>query len=300
MNRPAIEISHLSKCFGTKPALHYLSLQITRGGVHAIVGRNGAGKSTLLRILLGLMTPSSGESRVFGIDSQRLSHHDRSRIGFVNDEHSLPSWLPVSVLSRMHREAYPQWIEEIFREVVNTFDVRATQKVSQLSRGERAGLSLALALAQSPELLILDEPTTGLDVVAKQTFLETLLLTQRQLHCTVLYCSHQMDEVERVADNLILIELGQCPWSGAPEDFSDRVSYWVAEFADEPPANHDIPGLLRASVIEGQLHYMVLDQKSEFSSYLQRRGARNVYEVPIGLDKAINGFLSGPRSMAAG
>lgn len=293
MIRPIVEINELSKNFGAKWALDHLDLRLVPGGTYAIVGRNGAGKSTLLRILLGLMAPTWGESRVFGIDSRRMNSRARSRIGFVNDEHSLPAWLRVSELRRMHSRAYSQWIDEVFLEIVSTFDIAASQRVSQLSRGERAGLSLALALAQSPELLILDEPTNGLDIVAKQTFLESLLARRTQLHCTVLYCSHQMDEVERVADNLILIERGRCAWSGAPEDFHERVKYWVADFDGESPSADDIPGILRTRVIEGQMHYLVLDPELKVAGLLEQWGAHNVHEIPIGLDRAINAFLTG-------
>ena len=165
-----VETENLCKIFTGKVALDSLNLRLKRGGVHAIVGSNGAGKSTLFKILLGILSPTSGRAHILGIDSSRLSPADRARIGFVNEEHTLPGWMSVAALSRCHRNDYPQWNHALYQDMIGNINVRPTQKIAQLSRGERAGLNLAIALAQSPELLILDEPTLGLDVVAKKSF----------------------------------------------------------------------------------------------------------------------------------
>nr|WP_315492016.1 ATP-binding cassette domain-containing protein [uncultured Rhodoferax sp.] len=170
-----IETHNLSKRYGTKLALDSLNLRIPRGRVHAIVGANGAGKSTLFRVLLGFLPPSSGSASILGRDSQRLTPQDRGRIGFVNEEHSLPGWMTVSAVTAMQRAQYPRWKQAAFDEVIGHYHVLQDQKINQLSRGERAGLNLAIALAQVPELLVLDEPTLGLDVVAKRAFLESLM-----------------------------------------------------------------------------------------------------------------------------
>ena len=217
-NDPIIETRALSKRYGRKLALDRLDLAIPRGRVHAIVGANGAGKSTLFRILLGFMPPSAGEARILGKDSQQLTPQDRARIGFVNEEHTLPGWMRVSQVVAMQRHQYGRWNQPAFDGVIGHYHVLPEQKVSQLSRGERAGFNLALALAQKPELLVLDEPTLGLDVVAKRAFLESLLYSNATDDCTVVYCSHQMEEIERVADNLIILERGELKHMSAPED----------------------------------------------------------------------------------
>ena len=224
-----IETRALSKRYGRKLALDSLDLRIPRGRIHAIVGANGAGKSTLFRILMGFMPPTAGEARILGKDSQQLTPQDRSRIGFVNEEHTLPNWMRVSQVTAMQERQYPRWNQQAFDGVIGHYHVLPEQKVGQLSRGERAGFNLALALAQGPELLVLDEPTLGLDVVAKRAFLESLLYSNAADDCTVVYCSHQMEEIERVADNLIILERGQLKNMSAPEDFTSRVSHWVAD-----------------------------------------------------------------------
>ena len=291
MNHYAIQTQELTKCFGQKRALNALNLNIPKAGVNALVGANGAGKSTLFRILLGLMAPSSGSATILGQDSNKLSGEHRSRIGFVNEEHTLPEWLKVGEILHMHKHLYPKWHQQSYDDVIGHFNVSSNQKISQLSRGERAGVNLALNMAQSPELLILDEPTLGLDIVAKQAFLESLLFAQQLSDMTIVYCSHHMEEVERVADNLFILEFGELKHASTPDDFRERVQYWVADFGQQRP-QIEMPGLLQSRNIEGQEHIMVLDQDESFGAWLQSQGATFTQNVPISLEKAVNGFLS--------
>ena len=287
-----IETIALSKRYGRKLALDNLDLRIPRGRIHAIVGANGAGKSTLFRILMGFMPPTAGQARILGRDSQKLTPEDRGRIGFVNEEHTLPNWMRVSQVMTMQKHQYGRWNQHAFDSVIGHYHVLPEQKVGQLSRGERAGFNLALALAQGPELLVLDEPTLGLDVVAKRAFLESLLYSNAAEDCTVIYCSHQMEEIERVADNLIILERGQLKNMSAPEDFTARVSHWVADVPFKGPELHTVPGLLEVQRLDGLHHYLVLDQDDGFERFLREAGARNVQSMPVSLDRAVNAFLA--------
>lgn len=287
-----IETRALSRRYGRKLALDNLDLRIPRGRIHAIVGANGAGKSTLFRILMGFMPPSAGEARILGRDSQQLTPADRARIGFVNEEHTLANWMRVSQVAAMQRHQYPRWNQQAYDSVIGHYHVLPEQKVGQLSRGERAGFNLALALAQGPELLVLDEPTLGLDVVAKRAFLESLLYSNAADDCTVIYCSHQMEEIERVADNLIILERGQLKNMSAPEEFTARVSHWVADVPFKGPELHTVPGLLEVQRLDGLHHYLVLDQDDGFEQFLREAGARNVQSMPVSLDRAVNAFLA--------
>jgi ABC-2 type transport system ATP-binding protein len=288
----AIQTEGLSLVYKRKLALDDMTLSLTRGGIHAVVGANGAGKSSLFRVLLGFESPTAGRASVLGCDSAALTPALRGRIGFVNEEHSLPGWLRVAEVTAMQRKLYPRWQQQRFDEVVGNFNVLPEQFIAQLSRGERAGVSLALALAQRPELLILDEPTLGLDVVAKRAFLESLMFTALDDDATVVYCSHQMDEIERVADHLVIIERGRLRHMSAPDDFCARVRLWVAEFPFAVPGLADLPGLLEAQQIDGLTHLTVFDQPDEFGARLKLMGARSVQSMPATLERAVNGFLS--------
>ena len=292
LNDHVVETDDLDLCYGRRKALSKLTLRIPRGRIHAIVGANGAGKSSLFRILLGVQSPSGGSARILGHDCSALTERERARIGFVNEEHSLPSWLRVSEIVAMQRRLYPSWDEQRYKSIVDHFHVLPDQRTGQLSRGERAGVNLAMALAQNPELLILDEPTLGLDVVAKRAFLETVLRSIDESDTTIIYCSHQMDEIERLADNLIILERGELKHMSPPDDFCERVSLWVADFPFTQPAPEELPGILQTQRIDGLHHFLVLDQPEEFGELLHARGARRHYRGDVNLDRAVNAFLS--------
>jgi ABC-2 type transport system ATP-binding protein len=287
-----IETDSLELRYGRKKALANLTLRIPRGRIHAIVGANGAGKSSLFRILLGVQSPHAGRATILGHDCTALTERERARIGFVNEEHSLPGWLRVEELVAMQRRLYPQWNEARYRSIVDHFHVLPDQRISGLSRGERAGVNLAMALAQNPELLILDEPTLGLDVVAKRAFLEAVLRSVDEAETTIIYCSHQMDEIERLADNLIVLERGELKHMSPPDEFSKRVALWVAEFAFVPPAPGTLPGVLETQRIDGLFHFLVLDQDEGFGALLDAQGARRHFRGDVNLDRAVNAFLA--------
>lgn len=291
----AIEVSSLTKCFGRKTALNNLTFQVPRGGVHALLGRNGAGKTTLFRVLLGLLHPTSGSGRVLGMESGALTPETRGKIGFVGEEHALPGWMTVTDLVAMQRALYPGWKEETLRGVLEPFQVDGDQKVSSLSRGERAGVSLALALAQNPELLILDEPTLGLDIVAQHALMESVLFMGAREAVTILYCSHQMGEVERVADNLMILQQGELVAMAPPEDFQSRVSGWLTTWPEMPTSElqvSEIPGLLQWRDLGEMRELIVIDQDEGFSEVLERLGATDVQAMPLGFDRAVGALLS--------
>jgi ABC-2 type transport system ATP-binding protein len=196
---------------------------------------------------------------------------------------------------RHYEQAHPaRWNGARFDEVLSHFNVLPEQRVGQLSRGERAGLNLALALAQSPELLILDEPTLGLDVVAKRAFLEAMLESSVDDGSTIVYCSHQMDEIERVADNLVILERGRLRYMSGPDDFCERVQLWVAEFPFKTPEVRELDGVLQVQQLDGLTHVVTFDQvdAAAFEARLKLLGARRVQAMPLGLDRAVNAFLS--------
>lgn len=287
-----IETNELDLYYGRKKALNKLTLCVPRGRIHAIVGANGAGKSSLFRVLLGFQSPTAGSAKILGNDCTKLNWPEHARIGFVNEEHSLPSWLRVDEVVTMQRRLFPRWDEARFRNVMGHFHLLPEQRISELSRGERAGVNLAMALAQQPELLILDEPTLGLDVVAKRALLEALLSSVDNSDCTVIYCSHQMEEIERVADNLIILERGELKHISPPDEFCARVQLWIAEFPFVSPKHELLPGVLQIQRIDGLFHYLVLDQTDDFGQRLESLGSRRHFQGSVSLDRAVNALLA--------
>jgi len=292
MSELCIETKNLTKRFGQKIALNDFSLNIAKGGIHAIVGSNGAGKSTLFRLLLGMESPTSGHSKLMGEFSESLSAKERGRIGYVNEEHTLPGWMKVDAVKKLQQSFYPQWNHDIYNQVIDHFDVDPKQKVSALSRGERAGFNLSMSLAQRPTLLILDEPTLGLDVVARQSFLEALMFAETEDDMTTIYCSHQMEEVERIAEQLIIMEQGRLTNNSTPEDFCKRINYWVTDWDDKKPKDKEIPGFLSRRVIDGRQHILTVDQGDNFYGYLKDQGASDIDQLPVNLERAVNAFLT--------
>jgi ABC-2 type transport system ATP-binding protein len=289
----AIETRGLTRLHGRKRALDGLDLALPRGGIHAIVGANGAGKSTLFRILLGFLAPDAGDAFVLGRPSCALTPADRRLIGFVNEEHTLPGWATVAAVLAVQCTLYAdRWDARAFDSVIASFDLSADQRISQLSRGERAGFNLALALGQSPELLILDEPTLGLDVVARRRLLDALIEGVDANGRTIIYCSHQIEEVERLADTLIVLERGTLRNFSAPDDFCARISQWVADVPFKGPPPESVPGLLQHRRIDGVHHYTVLDQDEGFADFLRAHGAGSIQAMPVPLDRAVDAFLT--------
>lgn len=290
----AIRLRGLTRCHGARRVLDALDLSVATGGVHALVGANGAGKSTLMRLLLGFDTPDAGQAWVLGRESAALGPADRARIGFVNDEHHLPAAMRVRELLAMHqRQHAARWDAAALQEVLRHFSVRPEQPAAGLSRGERAGLCLALALAQAPDLLLLDEPTQGLDVVAKRAFVQALLRVGLERGGTVLFCSHLMDEVEALADQLLVLERGRLRFQGEPQALAARVQQWQVEFPFGAPPLDALPGLLSQQPLGALTELLLLDaDEADLRAQLQQLGAARMGHGPVGLARAVAALLS--------
>lgn len=209
MTDSVINVSELSRHFGTKQALASVSLSISRGSVYGLVGENGAGKTTLIKHILGLLRAQSGTVRVFGMDPVAEPVNVLSRIGYLSEERDLPGWMRVDELIRYSRAFYPDWDDGYAEELRDTFELDADKTVKNLSRGQTARLGLLIALAYRPELLVLDEPSSGLDPVVRRDIVDAIIRTIADEGRTVLFSSHLLDEVERVADHVTMISRGQ-------------------------------------------------------------------------------------------
>src|SRR5258708_4067174 len=187
-----IQTQGLTRYFGSKPAVYELTLAVPKGGVFAFLGRNGSGKTTTIRMLLGLLRPTRGEGRILGLDIRSLPAEARARIGYLTEEHQLYNWMTVRQCGEFQSQFYPRWNEKICRGVIGHFNLRPEARVKDLSRGERAGLCLALTLAPDPELLVLDDPALGLDPVARRSLAEAMIYLTRRSDRTIFFSSHDL------------------------------------------------------------------------------------------------------------
>jgi ABC-2 type transport system ATP-binding protein len=204
-----IEVEGLSRTFGTKQALDDVTLKVPRGCVFGLLGESGAGKTTLMRHLLGLMKPERGTVRVIGRDPVLEPESVLSQIGYLSEDRDMPGWMRVRELMRYTEGFYPDWDQAYADELIRRFDLIGEQKVRTLSRGQMAKTGLVTALAHRPDLLILDEPSSGLDVVVRRHILDAVMRTVAGEGRTVLFSSHLMDEVEAVSDYVAILHRGK-------------------------------------------------------------------------------------------
>jgi len=208
----------VTRRFGAKAALAGVSLDLPHGAVYGLVGANGAGKTTLIRHLLGLLRAETGTVRVFGLDPVTEPVQVLSRIGYLSEENDLPGWMTVAELVRYTRAFYPNWDDAYAEELRRSFALDPAARIRNLSKGEKARAGLLVALAHRPELLILDEPSSGLDPIARRDILGAVLQTIAHEGRTVLFSSHLLDEVEEVADHVTMISHGRIVLSGRGEE----------------------------------------------------------------------------------
>src|SRR5207247_1697424 len=209
MNELVITVADLTRRFGATTALDSVSLSLPRGAVYGLVGANGAGKTTLIKHLLGLLRAERGSVRVFGLDPVADPVGVLSRIGYLSEENDLPGWMRVDELMRYSRAFYPAWDDAYAEELRRTFALDASAKIKDLSKGQKARVGLLVALAYRPELLVLDEPSSGLDPIVRRDILGAVLRTIADEGRTVLFSSHLLDEVEEVADHVTMLSRGR-------------------------------------------------------------------------------------------
>jgi ABC-2 type transport system ATP-binding protein len=238
-----IEAANLRKSYGSVEAVSGLDLEVPRGSIHGFLGRNGAGKTTTIKILLGMARPAGGQARVFGLpaDKPGASVAIRSRTGFVSEEKELYDYMTVEEMIRFTAAFYPRWRGDLEQRYLRRFELPAERRVKTLSRGMRAKLALLLALCPGAELLILDEPTAGLDPAVTEEVLKALVVHVAAEEMTVFFSSHQIAEVEQIAEGVTIIDRGRTMVAGALEDLRENYRRIQLVFGREAPRPEDTP-----------------------------------------------------------
>lgn len=234
----AIEAVDLRKDYDGVEAVRGLNLRVPAGSICGFLGRNGAGKTTTIKMLLGMTRPTGGRGRVLGlaIDDAASSVAIRRRTGFVSDDKDLYDSMPAGDLIRFTARFFPKWRPDLEKDYIRRFDIRLDARVKTLSRGARTKLSLLLALCRGADLLILDEPTSGLDPAASEDVLQTLVRHVSSAEATVFFSSHQIAEVDQIADHVAIIDRGQTVLSGALDDVREGYRRVQFVFDGDAPA----------------------------------------------------------------
>ncbi len=233
-----IELKKVTKRYRKETALSNVSFEVPPGVVFALLGENGAGKTTAIRLMLGLAEPTAGDVRVVGLNAQRDGFEIRRRVGYLSERPVFYEWMTAAEIGWFTAGFYPDGFEQQYRTLIAGFQVPLQRRLSQMSKGMRAKVGLSLAMAHSPELLILDEPTSGLDTLVRREFLESMVDIAAAGR-TVLLSSHQIGEVERVADIVAIMHKGQLLINEPLEELkrtTRQVTITVAENSSPHPA----------------------------------------------------------------
>jgi ABC-2 type transport system ATP-binding protein len=244
----AITTRNLTKRFGAVDALHGLDLEVPKGSVYGYLGRNGSGKTTTIKLLLGLLRPTAGESHVLGFDPQKEPVGVRERVGYVAEGQKMYGWMKVRECIRFTSGFYRTWDAELAERYLQRFELAPDARVKTLSKGQSARLALLLALAPRPELLILDDPTMGLDPISRQEFLGDIVRAIQEEGRTVFFSTHILQELEQVADWVGILDRGRLLSHGPVDALKATVKRYEMTFEGLAPTEIHLEGLLRMSV----------------------------------------------------
>ena len=300
MSDAPIEFDRLTQYFGAKRVLDTLTLSVPRGSVYALLGRNGAGKTTALRCLLGLLEPTRGTARLLGHDVRTLPPEARGRVAYVAEDHRLVPSMRLEALVCLQAESFPAFDVAACRARLAKLGLSERSKVKELSRGQRAQASLALSLAASPEVVILDDPALGLDAVVRREFLETVIDLIQQEGRTVLLTSHILGDVERVADHVAILDRGVLRVAAPLDELRRRVVRLHAYFDGDAPAAHDVPGVVRSVRRRNELVLTVANDPRPAAACMKGLGATLVEDESLGLEDLFIDYTGGGEGVRDG
>ncbi|MEN0110632.1 MAG: ABC transporter ATP-binding protein [Planctomycetota bacterium] len=298
--RCAIRTHRLTKHYGQRRVVDSLDLSVRTGSVYGFLGRNGAGKSTTIGMLTGMVRPDSGRAEVLGERADRLSPATRSRVCYLAEGHPLYGWMRIEEAVRFTRSFYPDtWNDELCDGILAHFGLSRRQRCRTLSRGQKAQVSLALGVAPEPELLILDDPTLGLDTVVRRDFLESLIQIIQRDGRTILFSSHNLGDVERVADRVGVMIDGVLRVDCPTETFRESVTKVVLTFHGAAPdgaeALAECPGLVSAWTAGSTLEVVLVGYDDAQRAAVEALEPRAIDRVDLNLEEAFIEYTRGRR-----
>jgi ABC-2 type transport system ATP-binding protein len=284
MDQNVIRIENLVKYFDGRCVLDGINLKVPQGCIYGLLGRNGAGKTTIIRILLGLEPPTRGQTFLLDTESSELSAKLHSRIGYVAEGHNLIQNYRISRLIKLCKGLSMSWNDEFFGHLIDKFRLPTDRRVKELSMGMRAELNLALALAIDPELLIFDDPTLGLDTIARRQFLEIAIeLIQRQGR-TILFSSHILSDVERIADRIGIFAAGKLVVDCPLEELKERVKKLRVIFPEAAPSNLYLKEIVNQQIDGREMVITVANWNGQKQTVLDTFKPSSCTEIPMSLE----------------
>ena len=290
----AIETRDLVKQYGAHRALQKAALQVPEGAVSLLIGPNGAGKSTIIKILIDLVRPSSGDALVLGMNTRTESPLIRANVGYVPEQLDWGyAWMKVGRLLEHHAAYFPAWDAQYARRLSDAFDLRLDQKMSTLSKGQGRRVHLVLALAHRPPVLILDEPTDGLDPVMRDGVLQALISHVADAPTTMLISTHHAGELEQLADHVSVLRAGSLCAQLPIEELKRGLRRYRAEVPDAWTGASEINGAAISKVrTQGQIEWTVWGDERDVVDRLGRSGAQVRDVLPMGINEAALALLN--------
>jgi ABC-2 type transport system ATP-binding protein len=284
-NSIAIETHDLSKRYGKVDAVQSLTLRVTRERITGFLGRNGAGKSTTVKMLLGMVHPTSGTGSLLGqpIDDAKANRAARRQIAYVGEDKQLYAYMTVEQLLRFTKSFYADWRPDVEKTLLKQYQLPLDRKVRALSKGMRTKLALLLAFARRPELLILDEPSEGLDPVSIEELLQSLVSAAAD-GTAVFFSSHQIAEVERVAEQVCILDHGKVVADLSLDDMRQEYRRITAGFVNEPlPERFRIQGVQQMHANGRQITLLATENADSIVQLVRSMEPVSVEVAPITL-----------------
>ena len=274
--QPAVEMKDVTRTFGSGKdltlAVDHLTLSVPRGSVYGLLGANGAGKTTSIRMMVSHLQPDSGEIRVLGERPEEYSTDTRRRIAYISENMQIPRWMSMEDAAAFCKPLYPKWNEPLYQELLKPFDLKPSRRYEESSKGQRRAMCIIIALCQEPEILIMDEPASGLDTLARRHFLKELLKVTCDENKTVLFSSHILGDIERTVDRVAIMMKGRMILEGELDLLKERVRRITihTEPGTVPPAHLVLPFQILRDIRErNSLHWVVTDFEEDKMSRLR-------------------------------
>lgn len=297
LDEPAIQIDGLVKKFGSKTVLQGLTLSVPKGSIFGFLGPNGSGKTTTIKCLLGLLRYQGGTCRVLGIDPSRQSLAIRQRVGYMAENQTMYDFMTVKQIIGWVGRFYPSWDQSLADDLRGQMNLSARAKVGQLSKGQASKLALLLALAPRPELVILDDPTLGLDPIARRDFMRDVIGQLQTRGVTVFFSSHLLYEIEPVVDWVCILHEGQVIKMARTDELRERVKRVLLRPPDGAVLD-DVPGLLDVAEA-GQRLAVTVEDITEARGVLEQIGKDGLEIVDLNLDEIFEAYVIGRKEPAS-
>lgn len=286
-----VSISNISRRFGSRNALNDVSLYVPKGSVFGLVGENGAGKTTLIKHILGLLRAQTGNVRVFGMDPVADSVKVLARIGYLSEQPELPGWMRVDEFLKYTGAFYPAWDPGYAEQLRSRFALDRSAKIKTLSKGQQAKAGLLAAQAHRPDLLLLDEPSSGLDPIVRKEILEAVIRTVADEGRTVFFSSHLLEEIERVSDHIAMLQNGRLVLAGNLDDIKSQHRS-ITLHTEAPHERLSIPGIIAIHGQGREWQILCNGARDQLPNLIAKFGGRIVEERAPSLGEIFSGYAA--------